>query len=84
MKRILIAVLAASIIITLIVSVAFALPSGALPSNPGTEKAKEVSPAIDENTGEVIAPPPFTKDLPESKLDKVIFIRYAPGTKPGR
>lgn len=29
------------------------------------------------------AKPDFVKDLPESKLQKVVFIRYAPGKKPG-
>lgn len=35
------------------------------------------SPAIDEN--KVKAPPEFVAQLPESKLTKIVFIRYAPG-----
>ncbi|MFQ6084545.1 MAG: matrixin family metalloprotease [Candidatus Aminicenantia bacterium] len=53
--------------------------ASALPSNKGIEKAKKVSPAIDESTGELRAPPEFVAELPESKLTKVVFIRYAPG-----
>lgn len=57
----------------------------ALPSNKGIDKAKEKSPAIDEN-GNVVAPPPsvspFPSQPPESQLNKVIFIRYAPGKEP--
>jgi hypothetical protein len=51
----------------------------ALPSSKGTEKAKQKSPAID-NDGNVVPPvvnsPPGP---PEYDLTKVVFIRYAPG-----
>lgn len=61
------------VIITIVIGLVFALPT-----NRGIDKAKGVSPAIDEN-GEIKAPPEFVAQLPESQLTKVVFIRYAPG-----
>ncbi len=49
----------------------------ALPPNKGIGKAEEKSPAIDED-GNLIAPPEFVADLPESQLTKIVFVRYAP------
>lgn len=54
----------------------------ALPTNKGIDKAKEKSPAIDDTTGELRTPPEFVAQLPESQLNKVVFIRYAPGKEP--
>lgn len=57
----------------------------ALPEVPGIEKAKEKSPAIDEVTRDVVAPPPSVTPFPqlsESELTKIVFIRYAPGKEP--
>ncbi len=62
------------LLITLIFSVGLVI---ALPSNRGIDKAKGVSPAIDEEG--LKAPPEFVAELPESKLTKIVFIRYAPG-----
>lgn len=75
MKKISLGILFAIVIAVLTISVA-----SALPSNPGIEKAKVVSKAIG-NDGSVVAPPPFVTpfpQLPESKLTKIVFIRYAP------
>lgn len=67
--------------IAIVVSILAVSGVFALPANKGINKAKIVSPAIDEN-GEIIAPPEFVLNLPESQLQKVIFIRYAPGKEP--
>lgn len=66
-------------ITVLTVSVAWALPQ--LPENRGVNKAKLLSPVIDDNTRHVVAPPtvPVFPQLPEKDLTKIIFIRYAPG-----
>jgi len=90
MKRIGLGILAAILIAVLAVGAASALPPDQLPENQGTDKAKAMSPAIDDE-GNVVAPArdaPFTQP-PESKLRKIVFIRYAPkkpdnpGGKPG-
>jgi len=77
MRKIGLGILIAVVTVVLTVGVASALPT--LPGNQGTGKAKEVSPAVDEATGELKAPPEFVADLPESELTKIVFIRYAPG-----
>lgn len=76
-KQLGLGILLSFIFVVFAVSVAFALPS-----NRGIDRAKEVSPAIDADSGQVIAPPEFVLGLPESKLSKVVFIRYAPGKEP--
>ena len=64
------------LLVALILSVGVVL---ALPTLPGKlpNAANIASPAIDEN--EVKAPPESVAQLPESKLTKIVFIRYAPG-----
>jgi len=76
MKKIALGILIAIVVAVLTVGVVLALPT--LPSKL-PEAAKTASPAIDDDTGEVKAPPEFVADLPESELTKIIFIRYAPG-----
>ena len=80
MKKIGLGILIGVVGVVFIVSVA-----SALPSVPGIEKAKVQSPAIDNVTGNVVAPPPDVTPFPqlsESELTKIIFIRYAPGKEP--
>ncbi|MFZ5559886.1 MAG: matrixin family metalloprotease [Patescibacteria group bacterium] len=78
MKKILLGVLIGTVVVILTFGVAYALPSV-----PGIEKAKEKSPAIDDETRSVVAPPHFVfPQLSENELTKIIFIRYAPGVKP--
>ena len=76
MKKIILGIFSAITFSILTISIAFALPN-----NVGVNKAKEVSPAINEE-GVVVAPPEFVLQLPESRLTKVVFIRYAPGKAP--
>lgn len=80
MKKIMLGILVMIVLAALAVNVA-----SALPSNPGIEKAKKVSPAIDKD-GNVVAPPGFVTppfpQLPESELTKIVFIRFAPGKEP--
>jgi hypothetical protein len=45
----------------------------ALPTNKGIDKAKDVSPTIDDD-GHIVPP-----QLSENKLTKLVFIRYKPG-----
>lgn len=72
MKRIILGTLLVIVLAFLTVSVTLALPQ-----NRGIDQAKEVSPAITDEG--VKAPPEFVADLPESELQKIVFIRYAPG-----
>jgi hypothetical protein len=67
MKKMLLFSLAVIGLSFLAVSVAFALPS-----NQGLDKAKTVSPAIDEISGEVVAPPPA--QLPEHSVTTITFV----------
>lgn len=74
MKKVLLGVLVGVVVVVLTAGVALALPT--LSRVPGT--AKVASPAIDEDTGDLEAPPQFVVQLPESQLTKIVFIRYAP------
>jgi len=81
MRRVIIGLIAAAIIAALTFGIAFALPPP-LPDTEGIDRAQEVGPAIEG--GQVVPPSaygPFNQP-PESKLNKIIFIRYAPGKKP--
>lgn len=71
----------ALLFLSLLFLIAVAKKVSALPDNRGTEKAKEKSPAIDQD-GEIKAPPEFVAQLPEEKLTRVFFIRFAPGKEP--
>ncbi|MBZ9572912.1 matrixin family metalloprotease [Patescibacteria group bacterium] len=77
MKKIALGILVGAVAAVLTVGVA-----SALPQNDGIDRAKGISPAIDDE-GNVVAPPdfvsPFPPQLSESELTKTVFIRYAPG-----
>lgn len=68
------------ILVVLGLTILAAQSAFALPQNRGIEKAQELSPAIDG--GKIKAPPDFVASLPESQLQSVFFIRYAPGKSP--
>jgi len=72
MKKVGLGILIAVLLTVLAVGVA-----SALPTNRGIGRAKEASSAITDDG--VKAPPEFVVQLPESKLTKIVFIRYAPG-----
>ncbi len=74
MKKLILGISLGIVISVLTVNVAFALPQ-----NRGIDQAGQVSPVIEN--GELIVPPPFAQP-PESQLQKVVFIRYAPGKEP--
>ena len=77
MKKIGLGILFAAVAVILTAGIVFALPS-----NRGIDKAREVSPAIADEG--LKAPPEFVAQLPENKLTKIVFIRYAPGFQKGK